>query len=122
MEDKKDNTEKGKEGEELAATFLKEKGYTILHKNYRFKQAEVDLIASRGRVLAFVEVKLRTSVSYGYPETFIDKHKQQMLKTAAAYYLNTLSNHNYILRFDSVAVTLLQNKKPDIQHFEDVIA
>ena len=63
----------GQQGEALAVTYLAEKGYQILETNWRFKRAEVDIIAKLGQVLVFIEVKTRTTDYFGSPEEFITK-------------------------------------------------
>ena len=55
-----DKISKGKYGEQLAAEFLSENGYEIIERNYRYKHAEIDIIARQGEALIFVEVKLRS--------------------------------------------------------------
>ena len=65
----------GKMGEQLAANYLYEAGYTILHRNWRHRHWEVDIIACRGNRLHFVEVKTRQNLSYGLPEESITKEK-----------------------------------------------
>lgn len=62
------NQKLGQQGEELAVQYLQEKGYTILHTNWRFKFIEIDIIASRNNTLHFIEVKTRRSTRYGQPE------------------------------------------------------
>ena len=65
-----DKISKGKYGEQLAAEFLSENGYEIIERNYRYKHAEIDIIARQGEALIFVEVKLRSSQTFGVPEEF----------------------------------------------------
>ncbi len=109
--------EQGDKGEALAASFLQKKGYTILHRNWRHKHAEVDLIAQDGNSLVIVEVKARSNMSFGQPETFVDGAKQNKLIQAANAYIE---EHNWEgeCRFDIVAVDL-SGEKPVIEHFVD---
>ena len=69
----------GKKGEELAKSFLIEKGYEILASNYRYKKAEIDLIAKKENILAIIEVKTRTSIDYGAPESFVNNKKIKLI-------------------------------------------
>ena len=55
----------GKEGEQLAVDFLIAGGYEILERNYRFDKAEVDIIARNNECLAIIEVKTRSSTTFG---------------------------------------------------------
>ena len=75
------NKELGQEGEQLAANYLKNKGWSILKMNYRFSRSEIDLIASKNDLLIFVEVKTRTNTSYGLPEDFVDEQKAKNIMT-----------------------------------------
>lgn len=78
----------GAKGELKAQEFLKEKGYKILDKNYKTKFGEVDIIAVKGGVLTFVEVKTRTSDKYGTPAMAVGYQKQKKYRELASYYIN----------------------------------
>ena len=80
-------TELGSWGESLAAEVLEREGYRILGRNFRCRFGEIDLIARKGNVLAFVEVKLRKSGLYGEAREFVTFSKQQKLRSTAAFYL-----------------------------------
>ncbi len=112
-----DKIKRGSEGETLAADFLIRNGYTILERNYRYKKSEIDLIACRDRWLVFVEVKLRTSTAYGFPEEFVDYHKKKMIFHGALHYMVEKDWQGNV-RYDIVAIHLL-NGKPQIHHLED---
>ncbi len=113
-----DKIELGKEGENLAAKFLIEKGYEIVSRNYRYKHAEIDLIAKKDKWLLFVEVKTRTSVKYGHPEEFIGSLKGRKMFEAAEAYIYATDWQGHV-RFDVVAVKVGRNA--EIVHFEDAI-
>ena len=74
-------------GEEQAAAYLRRRGYRIEAARYRCRYGEIDLVASRGRFLAFVEVKLRGEGAVGLPRDFVDERKRRRLRTAAELYL-----------------------------------
>lgn len=76
----------GNKGEELAASYLSEKDYFILERNWRFRYWEVDLIASKGDRLHFFEIKTRTSNIFGMPEESVSSKKMMSLKNAAEEY------------------------------------
>jgi len=111
------STSIGRLGEERAAEYLQSKGYILLETNYRFKRNEVDLIMKRDNVLVFVEVKSKTSVSYGFPEEAVDSKKAARIIETAEHYVFE-QNWQGLLRFDIVAIV---NKRGsvDIKHFED---
>ncbi|MFZ4770352.1 MAG: YraN family protein [Ferruginibacter sp.] len=65
----------GKDGELLAAAYLQQKGYTIIHQNWRHKNWEIDIVANKGKRLHIIEVKTRTSLKFGHPEDNMDNKK-----------------------------------------------
>lgn len=98
----------GKTGEAAAVKYLENLGYTILEKNWRFKKLEVDIIARMGNIMAFAEVKTRSTDAFGEPEVFVTKQKQRFLIQAANEYIR-LTDFNGDARFDILAV--LQDKQ-----------
>jgi putative endonuclease len=106
----------GKTGEELAISFLKEKGYEILFANLRFEKVEVDIIAKDKNQIVFVEVKTRSSAMVE-PEKAVNKSKQKNLQRAAEIFLEERQLKNE-LRFDIIAI-VKQKNNTDIEHFED---
>ena len=76
----------GDRAEQTAADFLKKKGYSILESNYRFKRAEIDLIVKKDELIAFVEVKYRANSKFGYPESFVNDKKAELIGLAATHY------------------------------------
>lgn len=114
----RDHLDTGARGEQLAADFLKTKGFEIVARNYRHRRAEIDLIVKRDNWLIFVEVKTRTSISYGYPEEFVDEQKARLIFQAAEEYIYSTDWQGHI-RFDIVSVRM--GMPPEIIHFEDAI-
>lgn len=112
-----DKIQKGKEAEDLAADFLKGLGYEIVERNYRYRRSEIDLIVRKVNWLVFVEVKMRSSDAFGYPEEFVDYRKAKNIVTGAEYY-TYLHNYEGNVRYDVVAISI-RNGKPDLRHFED---
>lgn len=110
------NKELGQEGEQIAADYLAGKGYQIVRKNYRYKRAEVDIIAQLGNMLTFVEVKYRGSNAFGFPEEFVNEKKQELLQSAAENYVEERQWTGDI-RFDIIAIT--RRGQLDVVHFED---
>lgn len=100
----------GAYGENLAANFLVRRGYKIIDRNFRTNFGEIDLIASKGDELLFVEVKTRTASSFGYPELSVDWRKIKHLIKAAKIYLN-LKNYDNFWRLDIISVEIDKNKK-----------
>lgn len=108
--------ELGRKGERLAEDYLLEKGYAILHRNWRHAHLEIDLIAYREPVLHFIEVKLRSSKKV-LPEKSVNKKKFRYLLKAADEFLYQHPQYRHI-QFDIVAVTL--GKEPELFFIEDV--
>lgn len=100
----KQNT--GKQGEDLAVQFLKQKGYKILERNFHKRYAEIDIIAIDGDTLVFVEVKTRTSNKFGNPLEGIGLWQQKALRRAALFYKSIHQELPEGLRIDAVAVFL----------------
>ena len=111
----------GQWGEAQAAAFLRQKGFRITAARWSCRFGEVDLIAEDGRFLCFVEVKLRKSGSFGTPGEFVDRRKQEKLRTAALLYL---SEHPTSLqpRFDVIEIYAPQGQNtqtPELYHWEN---
>ncbi|MBS1627189.1 MAG: YraN family protein [Bacteroidetes bacterium] len=113
------NKDKGNQGENIASDYLLKKGYAILHRNWRHKQREIDIIAAKNNTLHFIEVKTRTSNKFGLPEESISDYKMNALKKAAEAFLLQNAEWNQI-QFDVVAITLSSNKVEEIFIIEDV--
>jgi len=107
----------GRDGEQTAAIYLAQQGYTILRKNYRHKRAEVDIIAQKGNLLVFVEVKTRATNRYGFPEEAVKRKKEELMLTAAEAFIHA-TGWQHESRFDIIAITLDESRP--LQHFEDV--
>lgn len=76
-------------GEDLAAKYIREAGYEVLERNVRTPEGEIDLVVCKGNEIRFVEVKTRTSTSYGYPEEAVETVKLDHMQAAAENYLDT---------------------------------
>jgi putative endonuclease len=106
----------GAEGEAFAANYLKNLGYEILERNWRFKKLEVDIIVRKGNVIAFVEVKTRKNNTFGEPEIFVTRKKQNFLIAAANHYIIE-NNMDVESRFDIIAISQL-HQDHSVKHLE----
>jgi putative endonuclease len=106
----------GKKGEELAVIHLIQKGYQILERNWRFRKAEIDIIALKGEELIIVEVKTRTSEAYGKPQEFVNRKKIEMTIFASNEYV-LKKDLEVEVRFDIISVIINQHKT-SIEHIE----
>ena len=113
-----DKIEKGRWGEALAATFLMEKGYEIIERNWRYSRAEVDLIARDQGTLIFVEVKLRKNADFGSPASFVGQKKQRLLTDAAAVFCEK-NQHEGEIRFDVIGIIGAPGQAYQIEHLRD---
>ena len=106
MKPKNQKKELGKKGEDLALRFLKKNGYRIFERNYVCKMGEVDIIAKEKDTLAFIEVKTRTSTTFGPPQLAVNSAKQMQLSKVALYFLKEKGLEDVKARFDVVAILL----------------
>jgi putative endonuclease len=84
--DRRRNRTFGNFGERVAASHLEQRGYTILERNWASREGEIDLIASRGDDLVFVEVRSRKGRDFGAPEeTITGRKRQHLLSTIGSY-------------------------------------
>lgn len=90
--------------EEIAAQFLQREGYKIVARNWRLKMGELDLVATRGQTLVFVEVKSRSRSDFAAPELSVDFRKQQKLRRLAEGYIAFRRPVFVDCRFDVLAV------------------
>ncbi|MCX5800309.1 MAG: YraN family protein [Candidatus Eisenbacteria bacterium] len=96
----------GRIGEEIAALFLRLKGYQIIRRNLRTRRSELDIVACRGDCLAFVEVKLRGPGSISRPAECVDAKKRQRVTRGAMLFLQGYpANSCHTIRFDVIAIT-----------------
>lgn len=95
----------GKQYEEQAAAYLKERGFVLFHQNYRCRQGEVDLIGLHEDCLVFAEVKYRKNASLGMPEEAVSPTKQaRICRTSDFYRLSHPETVGRQVRYDVVAV------------------
>ena len=96
-------------GEELAAQYLKDRGYQILERNYRLRSGEIDVIAKEERRIVFVEVKTRRTLKFGVPQAAVTLAKQKQISKIALSYLQANNLLDAPCRFDVVAIYLSSN-------------
>lgn len=99
----------GKEGEKIAADFLKKNGYRIIDKNIRCPLGEIDIVAREKGAIVFVEVKTRKSSKLGYPEQAVGIRKQKKMSQLALWFLQKKKIIDTSARFDVVAITMLSS-------------
>ncbi len=108
-------------GEGIAAQYLEGLGYQLLERNYKTRYGELDLIMMDLEDIVFVEVKTRTSDTFGMPESSISTGKLGRLQNAALLWLQEHPDASDNWRIDVIAILIdrLKNVK-DLQHFVNV--
>lgn len=115
----------GEQGEELAAKYLKDHGYTIVAANFKVPigrnlndatvTGEIDLIALDGDMLCFVEVKTRSSADFAEPSAAVDLRKQRQIIRTARVYRNIFRIREMEYRFDVVSIVLKNSGRAQIE-------
>lgn len=107
-------------GERAACHWLRARGEKVLYRNYRAPQGgEVDIVARRGKLLLFIEVKTRRAGGVGRPLEAVDRHKQQLIQRGADSWLKLLGTRRIPWRFDVIEVILEEGQKPRIHRVEN---
>ena len=97
----------GAAGEDAVAQWYAVSGYTVLARNWRVREGEIDLVARRDATIVFCEVKTRRGDAFGTPAEAVTRRKQARLRTLAVRWLGDNAAHADLLRFDVASV------KPD---------
>jgi putative endonuclease len=110
----------GRFGEDLAAAYLIDAGLTILDRNWRCSDGELDIVAREAGAIVFVEVKTRSTVRYGDPAEAVTPAKVARIRRLAVQWLTERraggSDCRGELRFDVVSVVRLAANGPDVRH------
>jgi putative endonuclease len=109
----------GRFGEELAARHLSDAGLELLDRNWRCADGELDIVAREGDVIAFVEVKTRSTLAFGYPAEAVDRAKAARIRRLAARWLAERRGSGPgwpQVRFDVVSVVRLAPGGPSVSH------
>lgn len=114
----------GRWGEALAAQELRRRGYRVIAAGWRCRFGEIDLIAENDKYLSFTEVKLRRDDRIARPREFVDRRKQERLRTSAQMYL---AEHPTALqpRFDVMEIFApqgMQTARPAVVWIEDAFS
>ncbi|HEX8462997.1 MAG TPA: YraN family protein [Abditibacterium sp.] len=117
------SAQRGRDGEDLAAAFLRVKGAQIIARNWRPSgtgvRGEIDIIAQCGEFLCFVEVKTRRGQAHGAPQEAVNGAKQRQISRLANAYLSLQNDADVPCRFDIIEVWLAPPQKPRIHWLEN---
>lgn len=109
----------GKEAEQMAVNYLTKNGYEILHCNWRYSRYEIDIIATKNKLLRIIEVKSLKSSQLRHPEESVTKKKFKYLLRAADEFL--FQNQQYRnVQFDILSIVVSRQKEPEYFLIEDV--
>lgn len=107
----------GQVAEQKAVNYLKEMNYIVLEQNYRYRKAEIDIIAQKDNFIVCIEVKARSSSYFGMPESFVSRKKIDLLVMAMDAYVQK-NNLNLEVRFEIITY-LVENETWTRDHIND---
>jgi putative endonuclease len=112
----------GRYGEELAARFLDAHGLVVIDRNWRSPdralRGELDIVAREDSVLAFCEVKTRSSTAYGLPAEAVSRTKQAKIRALARGWLDSHDHPWSEVRFDVIAVLRPRTGSALVEHLK----
>jgi len=118
------NQSLGKWGEDIAAKYLIQKGYSVLFRNWRSQYGELDLIVKLGEIISIIEVKTRRGTTLGWPEESITLIKQEHLINSCQAFID--ENEKYAdlsFQIDVIAI-LVESEEMNsfhIRHYENAV-
>ncbi len=107
----------GLAGEAAAGRFLEQRGWNVLEHRFRMGRLEIDLVARKGSLVAFVEVKTRLGTSFGSPLEAVGWGKRREITRVALAWMDRHGAAQDTYRFDVIGVTLSRGQ-PQIEHVE----
>ena len=115
------NSRIGEAGEEMAATFLRERGLRIVDRRVRLRRGELDIVARNGKEWVFVEVKTRTSDVMGTAAAAMTMQKSRRMGRAVAEYLHNNGLDDALVRCDLFTIDFLPDGQAQMEHFPGAI-
>jgi putative endonuclease len=108
----------GRSGEDAAVQLLRNRGLTIVERNFRCRAGEIDIVARAGQTVVFCEVKTRKTDRWGDPSEAVGYKKQARLRRLAAEWLRTHQVGRVEIRFDVVSV-IVREGRTELRHIPD---
>lgn len=105
-------------GEMLAREHIQTLGYEVLAYGYRYRRAEIDLIALQDKCLVFIEVKTRRGMAHGHPSLAVSSRKEQHIARAAQAFMRQI-DHDWEIRFDIISILLHPDNTHTLEHQTD---
>lgn len=115
MDRRTQQRKRGDEAEDAVVALLTAGGYSIRHRNFHCRYGEVDVVAEKGELLCFVEVRMRSSNLFGDPAMTVSRAKQGKIVQTAFLYLSQFGVRDRMIRFDVVSV-LGRGPKAHLEH------
>lgn len=116
----REKVELGQKGEQIAEDFLLDNKYSIVERNFKFKNGEIDIICRNKDFLVFVEVKTRTGKYFGDPEFSITRKKRDAIYRTAEYYLFKNGIENVSCRIDVITILFDNTNSYKLNHYENI--
>jgi putative endonuclease len=113
------HNEAGKEGEQMAENYLLKNGFEVLYRNWRYSHYEIDIVALKNNIPHFVEVKLRNSRNFGFPEESVTSKKIKSLLQAANEFMFRHAQYKDF-RIDILSITLYPNIETEFFFIQDI--
>lgn len=110
----------GNEGESLAVRYLQHRDFTVLDRNWRCREGELDIVAQDGGTIVAIEVKTRRGLNYGAPLESITYLKARRLRRLLTLWLRDQNQRSRSIRIDGIGVLLREGREPQIQHVEGI--
>lgn len=122
LSDHSKNRSVGTFGENAVADFIRAQGATVIERNWRIKEGEIDIVAQLADgTFAFVEVKTRTSTAFGHPLESINTQKAHRLQRLALAWLATHKAFGHEYRIDCAAVIISRGGEHSIEYRKSVL-
>ncbi|MEE8519000.1 MAG: YraN family protein [Dehalococcoidia bacterium] len=113
-------TKLGDQGEAVARAHIESQGMRFVDRKFRTRSGEVDLIATEGGTVVFVEVKTRRGSAYGTPEESVTRSKARKLALTAQRYLQINGLEQADWRIDVIGITLNEGAPAVINHVRGI--
>ncbi|QEK13626.1 YraN family protein [Crassaminicella thermophila] len=108
-------------GEKIASEYLQKKHYRIIKSNFKCRFGEIDIIAYKNDTYIFVEVKTRSSLSFGRPIEAINTTKKNHLLKSGQYYIQISNLKDCNFRFDAIEIIISSPISPKVNHIKNII-
>lgn len=112
---------RGLSGESIALAYLQDRGFCLIERNWSCRLGEIDLIVERNGEIRFIEVKLRRTMEYGYPEGSITYTKLRHLSRAIECWIKDQQQPPTRYQADAIAIYAPLDAVPDIYWIESIL-